>query len=170
MDRRTIGLLMPSASLGDVDVVELSTGWTSPAWRGHGISTYLHECTAELIDDSKTLIVGVCQGTGSSRILDRQGYGHISWQSAAFVSALSGWRESGCWYFRKGGWQPEILLPPCTGADSGNLKDHPWDEYVHYWVSDAPIAGAIDSELRTMMGDDIVAWRKLIATTLRIKV
>ena len=54
---------------------------------------------------------------------------------------------------------------PITPGGAGN---HPWAHYCHFWVSDWPLAAAMNRRLDTLLRGDLSRWREAVAAVLTV--
>lgn len=160
----TRGLDLRGASLPETCVYCFTNSWTAPEWRGRGISLALRPSLVDRFLASGNL--GILDMDGlASRLPGQMGWQIMAWDRVPFLSSL-------------------VSLPasefPDQAAATANLASplglrryqgphiqindpaHPWQEYLHLWVSDVALAEKLDRQLHALFAGDLHRWRSTI--------
>jgi hypothetical protein len=160
------GLDLASQVWPATNVYLITTGWTAPAWRGLGINVSLRQRLVRQYLGPGNLALGGMVGL-TSPMLFQLGWRIVGWDHLPYVSSLVAvpvqefpGRAADVWH-----------LPPGMSRYQGphielDATDHPWQEYLYFWVSDIALAKELDEQLQTLFCGDLHHWRSVILDVL----
>ncbi|MCB9764351.1 MAG: hypothetical protein H6739_31550 [Alphaproteobacteria bacterium] len=137
-------------------VLEMSTAWVHPAWRGRGELSRLRDRLVRRLGRRAQVLVSVSLGVGLGPHLARRGWRRLGWDALPYFTALIAQDAPLC--------RPGVLtapmpdhLPPLRDAPPPDVDPAAWTQL---WLSSPERARALDEALEQRWCGDLEAWRQ----------
>lgn len=119
-------------------VFEASSGWTLPGFRRKQLQCIMRQ--RFYLSFGNDLLISFCMGMGASMVLQKIGWSLVDWDPNEGIAPLIGEVRDGALYHRLGDSVNLSGRMPYQRKEHSGSMAHPWDSYLHLWVSDRSLA------------------------------
>lgn len=153
---------LESSDLPESNIYTSTSSWTAPEWRGRGINHSIRQPLFSRYLNAPHLGLSGMYGLASP-LLAKIGWRIIGWDHVPFLSSLVGIPAHEFPVQSGKLWGPTHKVLQYQGPHIElESTGHPWEKYLHLWVSDVKIAEELNRQLETLVSRDLHRWRSVI--------